>query len=88
MRPRQWWESVHNGTVTIQPGATLIVDTLVVIHDPCAQIINNGGTLIIPQQSTQWLIRIWTPTAMTRKRIGTRNKRVWTCSILRPFWKF
>jgi len=37
---------VRNGTLVLEPGATLVVDTLVVTN-ACAQFMNLGGTLVL-----------------------------------------
>jgi hypothetical protein len=37
---------VRNGTVTLEPGATLVVDTIIVTNS-CGHVINYGGTLVM-----------------------------------------
>jgi hypothetical protein len=37
---------IRNGTFTLNPGATLVVDNLI-MNTACGQFINNGGTLIL-----------------------------------------
>jgi hypothetical protein len=37
---------VRNGTVTLEPGSTLVVDTVVVTNS-CGHLINHGGTLVM-----------------------------------------